>query len=75
VRLVQLVNCSHRTNQDAELEGRLEKLERAATGAGTLSSDKDPESADPPSNELPGAGKPGTPLYPVAYAKKVASQA
>jgi len=31
--LVQLVNCSQRFNQHAELEARLEKLEQAASDA------------------------------------------
>jgi hypothetical protein len=72
--LVQLVNCSQRINQHAELEARLEKLEQAANGAAASPSDKDLESADASTNELPGAGKPGTPSHPVKYAKKAASQ-
>src|SRR5437868_12450404 len=73
--LVQLLNCSHRINQDAELEARLEKLEQAASGAGASLSEEDSSSADVPAMELPGAGKSGTPSRPMKYAKKAASQA
>jgi uncharacterized protein DUF5763 len=63
--LVQLVNCSQRINQHADLEARLEKLEQKANDADSPS-DEDPESTGAPSNQLPGVGK---------YAKKAASQA
>jgi hypothetical protein len=73
--LVQLVNCSQRINQHAELEARLEKLEQASNGTAASPSEKDLESADASANELPGAGKPGTPSHSMARAKKAASQA
>jgi hypothetical protein len=73
--LVQLVNCSQRINQLAELEARLEKLEQASNGTAASPSEKDLESADASANELPGAGKSGTPSHPMKYAKEAASQA
>ena len=40
---MQLVNCSQRINQHADLEARLEKLEQKANDADSPS-DEDPES-------------------------------
>jgi hypothetical protein len=73
--LVQLVNCSQRINQHADLEARLEKLEQASNGTAASLSGKDPESAGAPAKELTGTVKSGAPSHPVAYAKKAASQA
>jgi len=73
--LVQLVNCSQRINQHAELEARLEKLERAGNGTAASISEKDSESVGAPAQELTGAGKPRTPSDRAMYAKKAASQA
>jgi hypothetical protein len=49
--LVQLVNCSQRINQHADLEARLEKLEQASNGTAASLSGKDPESAGAPAKE------------------------
>src|SRR5438477_1905857 len=73
--LVQLVNCSQRINQHAELEARLETLEQAGNGTAASISEKDSEPAGASANELPRAGKPRTPSHPAACAKKAASQA